>query len=347
MAISRYHRTTLSDVAQYLGLSKSTVSRALNGYEDISQSTKLRVAQAVEQLEYRPFRNAQSIRTGLVRSIGLVLSVDAHQSHKPFLTDFLDGLSQRANEDDWTLTVSTAKGDEAALSVIKTLCREHKVDGFILPRTQIRDQRIAYLKEKSVPFVLYGRVTAEEAPDCAWFDFEGETAIFQAVARLYQLGHRRIAFVNGGKQYVYSQLRRQGFLDGLKKYHLNPDTAPIYEDALNSQDGFRIGQKILHQTDRPTAIICALDRVALGLYEACKSANYTIGSDISIISYDGIPEGEYADPPLTSFSIDSQQAGWRLADMLLRRLKGEAVTHLRETQPATLIMRRSDGPVMP
>lgn len=89
-------RVTISDLADYLNLTKGTVSRALNGYDDIAENTRLRVKRAAEQLNYRPLSHAQAIRTGRVRSLGLVLQVNEHDGHRPFVAEFLAGLSEAA-----------------------------------------------------------------------------------------------------------------------------------------------------------------------------------------------------------------------------------------------------------
>ena len=132
-------RVTIKDVAAHLSMSKSTVSRALNGYEDIAEATRLRVVKAANQLGYKPMAQAQAIRTGLIGSLGLVFNVESHGGHRPFLTNFIDGISRRAGEENWTLTVATAANHDAVLQTIQRLNHERKVDGFILPRTRIED----------------------------------------------------------------------------------------------------------------------------------------------------------------------------------------------------------------
>ncbi len=339
---SNVQRVTIIDLSRHLGISKSTVSRALNGYKDISESTRLRVQKAAQQLGYRPLAHAQAIKTGLARSVGLVLNVDTHNDHRPFLTDFLDGISQRASQESWTLTVATAPNSEAVLETIKRLSDERKVDGFILPRTRILDPRIVYLRQAHVPFVLYGRTEHQE--DCAWFDINGEKAIAQAVARLAGFGHKRIAFINGVERYMYAQLREDGFRDGIRAAGLEVDEDLMLGGAIDKASGAQAGGTLLDLAVPPTAIVCALDRAALGVYEAAKARNLTIGRDVSVIAYDGIPEGEYATPPLTTFSVDSRQAGEALADLLLKRIKGSAPEDLRQVVDATLVERQSDGP---
>ena len=183
-------RATIVDVAEHLNLSKGTVSRALNDYPDIAERTRIRVRKAAEQLGYRPLSQAQAIRTGRVRAIGLVIDMYEHDGHGPFLADFLAGLTASAAREGWTLTVATAETEADTIRLLSDLHEMRKVDGFILPRTYENDGRVQALKAASIPHVLFGRIT--EPSDTAFFDIAGEAAMAEAVARLHALGHRRI-----------------------------------------------------------------------------------------------------------------------------------------------------------
>ncbi len=335
-------RTTIQDVADALGLSKGTVSRALNNYPDISESTRLRVARKAEAMGYRPLAQAQAIRTGRARSVGLVLSVDAENTQKPFLTDFLDGVSRAASAEHWTLTVATATSQQAGLETIHRLVEERKADGFILPRTRIHDPRVALCKELSVPFVLYGRVADPQG--CAWFDIRGEAAMRKAVLRLAAAGHRRIAFVNGGEEYNYSVLRLAGYRRGLAEARLDDTPELIRTGAMTQEAGEAAAEALLGLPRPPTAIIFALDAAALGAFRTARRLGLEIGRELSIIAYDGIPEGAFAAPGLTTFGVDARRAGIRLTEMLIARIRGAAPESLRELADATLVVRGSDGP---
>ena len=185
----RRGRITISDLADKLGLTKGTVSRALNGYSDISERTRLRVKRAADELGYAPLAHAQAIRTGRARALGLVLQISEHDAHGPFLTAFLAGVTEAASREAWTLTVATAQSDAHMIETLDRLVSEHKADGFILPRTLIDDPRVRYLREAHVPFILWGRTGDDTG--CAWFDILGEEAMRGAVQRLHALGHRR------------------------------------------------------------------------------------------------------------------------------------------------------------
>ncbi|OAN69448.1 LacI family transcriptional regulator [Jannaschia sp. EhC01] len=331
-------RVTINDLASALGLAKGTVSRALNGYPDIAESTRLRVSRAAERMGYRPLAQAQAIRTGRARALGLILNTGNADLHRPFLTDFLDGISRAASEETWTLTVATATGTQDEVASMTRLIDDRKADGFILPRAMWDDPRVALCRARGVPFILYGRTG--DAADCAWFDISGEDAMQRAVARLAGFGHRRIGFINGSRDYTYAHLRHDGFLAGMEEAGLPVDPALMAEGVLDIAAGDVAGRAVL--AHNPTAVVCALDLAALGLYRAAAAMGRTVGQDLAVIAYDGIPEAATAQPPLTTFSVDSRAAGQRLAKLLIARIRGTDPAHLRELAPARLIERASD-----
>ena len=336
-------RVTINDLAQELGLAKGTISRALNGYPDIAETTRTRVTRTADRMGYRPMAQAQAIRTGMARALGLVLNAGPGNAHKPFLTDFLDGISRAASEESWSLSVATAFDEADEVATMARLVEEHKVDGFILPRTKIHDARIDLLRELDVPFVLYGRTGDPQG--CAWFDISGEDAMRDAVLRLSGLGHRRIGFINGEAVYNYARLRRAGYAEGLAAAGLAFDGDLVRGGAATATEGAVQGAALLDLALPPTAIVCALDVAALGVYRAAEARGLRIGRDLSVVSYDGIPEAATASPPLTTYAVDTRAAGSRLARLLFHRIRGTDPVHLRETAPAHLVARGSDGPV--
>jgi LacI family transcriptional regulator len=337
------NRVTISDMADALGLTKSTVSRAMNGYPDISQATQNRVKRMAEKLQYRPLSHAQAIKTGRTRSLGLVLQLSDHDAQRPFLAEFLAGLSAGAHAEGWTLTVAASDSHADMIETFRALLRDGKADGFILPRAIRNDPRVRLLRDADVPFVLFGR--QDDQAGCAWFDILGEEAMRDAVARLAALGHRRIGFIGGGMKYAYAPLREEGFRVGLADAGLPFDPALIARDAVTIADGAAAATSLLEQDTPPTALVCAVDFAALGAYQAAAACGLDVGKDISIIGYDGTPEGAHAHPPLTTYQVDNKAAGERLSSLLIRRVRGEALEDLRETACATYVARSSTGPV--
>lgn len=336
------HRVKIVDLAKSLNLSKGTISRALNDYADISDSTKLRVRKQAKVMGYIPLSSAQAIKTGRVRALGLVLRVDSHDSHHAFLTDFLDGVSRSAGTKNWTLTVATATSDEDELQTFRRLVAERKVDGFIITRCLAEDKRIAMLQEAEIPYILYGRTNADFT--VSYFDISGELAIESAVSRLANLGHKNIGFVNGPLDLHFAQMRQNGYLAGLKKSDIPLNQTYIVSEVLTREQGIQATNQLLTLLRPPTAIIFSLDMAALGGYRAVENLNLKVGQDVSIIGYDGISQGKYATPELSTFEVDTRKAGERLATMLIDQIRGETIDSLNEIQQAKFVSRGSTNP---
>jgi LacI family transcriptional regulator len=335
-------RVTISDVSEALGVTKSTVSRALNGYVDISPGTRLRVRRMADKMGYRPLSHAQAIRTGQTKSLGLVIQMADHDAQRPFLAEFIAGLSRGASAVGWTITIAATDSPAATIETFKTMIRDRKVDGFILPRTMLDDPRITLLRSAEFPFVMFGRSAKPQG--CAWHDVLGEAAMRDAVNRLVGLGHRSVGFINGGMRYTYGPLRRDGFLGAMADAGLPINPTHMREDAVTIDAGALAGRAILTTPTPPTAIVCAVDMAALGVYRAAADLGLTIGTDLSVISYDGVPDGAHVTPQLSTFFVDFTASGQRLSELLIRRIKGEPPEALRETVPATFLDRGSAGP---
>ncbi|TMV88315.1 LacI family transcriptional regulator [Thioclava sp. BHET1] len=342
---SRTRRVRISDLAQALGLTKSTVSRALNGYSDIAPTTRARVAKMAAQLGYAPMPYAQAVRTGRVRALGLVLELDAPDRYGPFLADFLGGITQEASLEGWTLTVSSSSSRSEMEATVTRLLQEHKVDGFILPRTQVDDPRAAFLSAKHVPFVMFGR-TDHGRPDAghSWYDIDNAGAMRAAITRLAAMGHRRIAFVGPPASFNFALLRRDGYREGLAQAGLAYDAALEIMEAAEREEGAEAARRLLDLPDPPSAILYATDATALGAYDVARERGLEIGRDLSLIGYDGIPEASLVTPPLTTFAVDSHHAGARLAALLIAQLRGTDPAELTELVEAPLRAGGSDGP---
>lgn len=323
-----------------MDLTKGTVSRALNGYSDIAEGTRLRVRRAADRMGYRPLGSAQAIRTGRCRAIGLVLEMDAHDAHRPFLAEFLAGVSEAAAKEAWTLTVATAPAGQA-LETYRRLIDEGKADGFVLPRTRCADPRVEMLRAAEVPFILFGR--HGDAEGCAWFDIDGTLAMREAVGVLAARGHRRIAYVGGSPDFTYEALRADGYRDGLNAAGLAMEEGLMVSGALTRAGGAAAAGRLLDLPAPPTALLCAIDQAAMGVCQAARARGLQVGRDLAVIGYDGDPDGAHNEPPLTTFAVDYHNAGGRLASLLIRRVRGEAPESLREIAPAQFLDRGSAG----
>lgn len=336
-------KLTLKEFSETLGLSKSTVSRALGGYSDVSPKTRAKIETAARDLGYVPDPLARGLKRGRVESVGIVIIRGAPALYDPFLSEFLDGVSRSLNARGRDLLVSTAGSTQEAVQVYQRLIEARKVDGFILSRTETHDPRIGFLRESGVPFVAHGRTDAPD--DYAWFDIDNEAAFFEAVSLAADQGHKRVAHIAAPPHMNFARLRLKGFLRGVAAAGIASPDAPVHTaPSLDIESGEEIAKRLLQLPDPPTAIICAVDLLAIGAYTAIKSLGLTVGRDVSVIGYDGLPFGGYVEPQLTTFDQSGGDHGARVADMLLDVIEGADPASLQVMKQAKLRKRTSDGP---
>ncbi|MGS4990464.1 LacI family DNA-binding transcriptional regulator [Roseibium sp. RP-7] len=332
---------TIDDVARHVGVAKGTVSRVLNNYTDISEATRRRILKAVQDLGYQPSATARNLKRGRQDTLGIVIPVGHGSGADPFLSEFIDGIARALDELGLDLLVTTAHSREHMIETVKRLIARRKVDGFIVTRTEVDDSRIAYLREQNFPFVAHGRT--RDPAGYAWFDIDNEAAFADGVRHLYSLGHERIGFIGGPMELNFALQRRNGYRQGLEALGLAHDPALENLQPLSEKGGFAGAEALLSLEAPPTALLCVTDALAIGAVQYCRKFGLKVGSDVTVVGYDGLPVGEYLDPPLTTFSQSAQEAGGRVARMLIDVLDGKNPTDLQALAKANLIRRASDG----
>ncbi len=336
---------TLKQLATSLGLSITTVSRALGGYSDVSQITRQRVLEAAKEMDYRPNPLAQRLQKGKTESIGIVLPGEPGSFADPFFLELLMSMGERLSEEEYDLVVTSASEGHKENKVIRRFVEERRVDGLIVPRTRRQDERISYLLDKQFPFVAYGRT--EEARPYAYLDMDCEQAFYIACQRLIQLGHQRIAFIGGEEGAMTVHHRFTGYRIALQEAEIALDSNLIHLENPSEDSGFRLTFELMNSTFPPTAILCVTDRVAMGALHALQELKIQAGSEVSVIGYDNLPMASYSTPPLTTMHHPIRRAGKRLIEMLLNLIRGDSVHDLQEVWQADLMIRKSDGPCPP
>ena len=333
---------TLDTLAQELGLAKSTVSRALNGYPDIAERTRELVRSAADRSGYRPSSMARNLKRGRVDTVGVVLTDEGPDIASPFFVQFLRGVTRALDREGLDLMVATAPGPGRWRESYDRLIASRKVDAFIVSRTETRDPRISYLRQRGVPFVSHGRT--ENPSQFAWFDMDNRRAFAEATERLAALGHRRIGFIAAPGAFNFARERLAGYRAAVAALGLDAERALIRRAGLQSADGWTAAEALMELQRPPTALICVRDAVAIGAARALGARGLRVGRDVSVIGYDDVPHAEFMDPPLTTFSQESETAGTRVAEMLLDLMRGRRAKDLQDLRPAKLIVRASDGP---
>jgi LacI family transcriptional regulator len=223
-----------------------------------------------------------------------------------------------------------------------------QVDGMILSAPEPDDPRIELLSRRNIPFVVHGRGT--DAPDYAYYDIDNEGAFTAATRLLVQLGHKRIALLNGPSPMGYALQRERGYRRVMDEHNLPIPARFAANGEMHEESGHRAAARMLSEapSQRPTAFLCSSTLQALGVMRAAAEAGLKVGDDISIISHDDVLPHLLAEnfaPPLTVTRLPIRDAGPILAKMMMARLAGAPVRDLQRTDKVDLIVRGSTGPV--
>ncbi len=333
---------TLKELASRLGLSKTTVSRALAGYSDVSSKTRERVRIAAEQYGYQPDPLAQRLRTGRMNVVGLVVPSDLKPFGDAFFIDLITSMSNTLASQELYLLLSTADRGEAELSALRRLVEGRWVDAIVLVRTLCHDLRVQYLLEQKIPFVCHGRT--EDASNYAFVDMDGEAAGRVAVEALVARGHRDIAYIGPPSSILnYARHRRSGYVEAMTDHGLLVHTNLIREGDGGETFGERAAIRLLENEPCPTAMICATDLEAIGALRAIDSAGLKCGRDLSVIGHDDLPEAALTNPPLATIRQPHAQVGKRLAEIVTALIGGANPLDYQEIWPVELIERQSLG----
>lgn len=344
---------SIAVLAQSLGLSISTVSRALNGYSDVSAKTRARVEAAAKAMGYQPHPVAHRLATGRTGVIALVSSVRSGNYLDATFSALLSGAADSLRSHGYFAVSVVLPTGEEELTELSRFLDGRLVDGVLLARTRTQDPRVALLQQRGIPFVTHGRTVSNALH--AWVDADNEHAFFMATQRLIGLGHRHIALINGQPNLTFATLREQGFRRACQNAGLDPAQCPVRHGEVTAVSGEQIATELIASSAinkrakgqismKLSALLCATDAVALGAMRAVRAAGLVVGRDVSVIGYGNTEAGLYAEPPLTTLDYATVDNGRHLADLLMRQLGGEPIDGLTRLEPVHLIPRQSDGP---
>lgn len=336
----------LKELSQLLGLSQTTVSRALNGYPEVSEATRTRVQQIARQHNYSPNARAKGLATGRAHAIGHVIPIShRHEMVNPVFGDFISGVGEVYAREGYDLIMSVVPvADE--LNAYRNLRARSSVDGVVLHAPLMDEPRIALMRDLEIPFVVHGRASHETGP-YAWLDVNNTSAFRRATDYLLDLGHRKIGLINGLETMDFAYRRREGYLAALKARDLEANPALMRSDEMTEVFGYEAANEMLHSDEAPSAFLAASMISAFGIRRAIEESGLKMGVDVSVVTFDDdlsyLTNGQNV-PIFTACRSSVRIAGMRLAEMLLRQIKNPKAAPETELLEAELIAGRSTGP---
>jgi LacI family transcriptional regulator len=328
-------RVTLLDIAGDAGVSRATASLVIRNVPSVAQGTRKRVLRSIKRLGYVYHRGAASLRTQRSHAIGLIVS----DITNPFFAEVIVAIEERLAAANLVTLLGNTSEDQAKESRLLKTMSEFPADGILIcPALGTRSPEAPNLADQ-LPIVSF--VRRGVGLDYAGVDNAQGAQL--AVEHLYQLGHRRIAFIGGNPKISTGRERIEGYQRALRRLSLQFDPLLIIPSVPNRLGGHDSVQKLLEMENRPTAALCFNDVVALGVIEALKHFGLKVGENFGVVGFNNIPDAAQSLPGLTTVDTSPRQLGETAAEMLLKRIeKRDAPIRTIILQPK-LIVRHSCG----
>lgn len=336
----------LKEFAQLVGMSQTTVSRALNGHPEVNERTRLRLIEAAQKHGYAPNAHARFLAIGHASTLGCVIPISGrNEIVNPIYTDVLAGVGEECARHGFEINL-TVVNDEDQESAYRSLKSKGLVAGVIVQFPRCDDARLDLLNEIGLPFVVHGRVS-NYAGDYSWLDVNNQRAFRRSTELLLQMGHRRIALLNGIEDLDFAVRRREGFLQALAAAGISHDPGLMFGGEMTAAYGFEKTRQLLDSADPPTAILCSSTLIAQGIKNALDERGLRLGADLSVITFDddlSYSRDPASVPQFTAMRSPVREAGRQIAAMLIARVRDPRMPPTQVLMEADLVLGRSTAP---
>ena len=326
---------TIKDIARMAKVSHTTVSRALNDNTVINEETRKRIKELAQKLNYVPNYSAKSLVLEKTYNIGVFASKHIENLPTSFLYEIMEGVSSGIGD-----IYNVVFNKFSSLEDVEIKINRRRYDGIIFLSMDISDIKMIFrLSQTGTPLVVLNRKVTDEGICCVYAD--EYTGTFDAVEYLVNLGHDRIAIIEGADRFITSSQRYEGYIAVLKKYDLPVEDRYIVRGGFSPESGFEAMEKLLAINPGPTAVFASNDLMAVGAIKACNSNNVKVPEDISILGFDDMDFSRYLIPSLTTVKKSRRSLGKEGAAMLFEMIDKKASGNLFKELTTELIIRES------
>lgn len=332
---------TIKDVARHLGLSVSTVSKALNDYPDVSAETKARVVETAEVLGYHPSAAARSLRRHYTDRIGIVNPSTTF--NYDYFIELLRGVTVAAEQCDHNLVLYTNIHNQPER--LRRICRAREVDGVILMSADDVTEAVDAFMAEDLPLVVLGR--REERPEIPFIAPDAVAGGLLATRHLIELGHRRIGFLGSVLDAQTCGDRMDGYQQALREAGISFDPDLVAEAPFKPSGGCQAMEILVRQDPRPTAVVAISNTVAHEALRALADCGLRVPQDVAIVGFDDTWLSLMTTPPLTSVRQPLFEMGKQSVEMLLARIAHADQAARRIVCPVSLVVRESTLGVRP
>lgn len=330
---ARRRSATIYEVASRAGVSIATVSRAHRKAELVAPATRERVQRAAAELDYRPSRLGRSLARGRHDATGIVFP----DLSGPYYSAVILGYEDASAAEGQSVLILATHGREASSAQVLDLA--DRVDGIVLFGRTVDDEVVAELERRRVPVVLLARTSAGNADSVR---AESRSSARALTAHLLEHGYERVAFLGDPHGSPDAAERWLGFTDAHRALERRP-WRPAVACSFREADGRGAAAELLAGIDRPEAIVCANDEIAMGVLEAARATRLNVPTDLAVTGWDDIPAARHLAPPLTTVRQPMLELGRRAAELLRDRITTHRTVPLHEVLPTELVVRSSCG----
>ncbi|OCL25738.1 LacI family transcriptional regulator [Orenia metallireducens] len=326
---------TMKDIASILGVSESTVSRAINNKPGVGEETKKKILDVAKRYNYQPNLLARNLARQESNMIGLILP----DISSLFYSEVTRAIQDVATKNDYQVIVCNTDGDEEREAAYIEWLQGNKIAGIIFLGDGLANNKIINLGLSGYPIVLANRLVEEVMLPSVIID--NNTGAFEATKHLLEKGHKRIALINGPKDNLVSQNRLQGYRQALKEYSLDYDPKLIVNKDWSRECGYQGFLELLDLEEPPTAIFAANDLIAVGVIDAIKMGGYLIPEEIAVVGFEDTIVTSIIEPSLTTVAQPMYELGANSAKKLFSLIEDEDIKENIEILTSKLIVRKS------
>jgi LacI family transcriptional regulator len=330
-------RPTINDIARRVGLSKASVSRALNGKQDVDPETRKRVLKVATQLGYVASASARALSNGRSNCLGLLVPTLTW----PWILEVLRGVAEEIERSGYSLILyTTSGGEDSEREFMSQVVPAGAVDGLALVIPLGMLEYIERLAKGGLPIVVVDdRGHYPDLPTVATTNIEGGRS---ATRHLIDKGRRRIAMLNGPHDFGCNRDRLEGYKSALQKAGLQFDPKLVVDSDFKETGGASAMTTLLAADPTLDGVFVANDVMAFGAMRALRNAGRRVPDDVAVVGFDDIPASAMTHPPLTTVRQPLYEMGRTAASMVMAAVRGESITKRIEL-PTSLVVRESSG----
>lgn len=331
-------RTSLKEMAEQLGVSIATVSRALRNSHEVGEEMKTRVQELAKKLNYRPNPFAQSLRQQKPKVIGVVVpNLVTH-----YYAAVLDGIEDYATKAGYAVVAANSHEDH--------IREEKAIDNFVgmyvegiiacLAQDTVDYSHFTEINEMGIPLVFFARTCLPEIFSSVVSN--GDEAAFQATRHLIETGSKRIAFIGGPTHLDMVKRRKHGYLEALRENNISIDRSIVINGDIDYESARNATLQLLQRDDRPDAILAFNDIITYAAFDAIKTLRLEIPKDVAIVGFTEAESSAFVTPKLSVIMDQAHLTGERACELLLRKIRGDKKIY-KEIVPMILKIRESSN----